>query len=90
MKVIQLNVNCSESVNTGNFESVKWNYGVTIELEEGDCLLMSIRGKGLNHIGVYAGEQELLHHLQGRLSSRDLLDEWLIKCIGRRITLRNA
>ena len=36
MKVIQLNVNCSEAVNTGNFESVKWNYGVTIELEEGD------------------------------------------------------
>ena len=59
-------------------------------LEEGDCLLMNIRGKGLNHIGVYVGEQELLHHLQGRLSSRDLLNEWLIKCIGRRITLRNA
>ena len=35
-KVIQLNVNCSEAVNTGNFESVKWNYGGTIELEEGD------------------------------------------------------
>tara|TARA_Y100000361_G_C11034448_1_gene276541 strand:- start:45 stop:749 length:705 start_codon:yes stop_codon:yes gene_type:complete len=55
------------------------------ELEKGDLLLMSIHSLGLNHIGVFLGENVLLHHLEKRLSSRDLLDEWLLKCIGRRI-----
>ena len=60
------------------------------ELQKGDALLMSIRGRGLNHVAVYLGENDILHHLQGRLSSRDQLDGWLLKCIGRRVTLRHA
>ena len=32
------------------------------ELQKGDALLMSIRGRGLNHVAVYLGGNDILHH----------------------------
>lgn len=52
-------------------------------MQPGDALLMSIASKQLNHVAVYIGEQYVLHHMTGRLSSRDLLGEWLLKCTGK-------
>ena len=52
------------------------------DLEEGDAVLMAIGNARLNHVGVYVGDQMLLHHLRGRLSSRDLYGGWLQNCTG--------
>lgn len=53
------------------------------EMQFGDALLMQIEGRGLNHCGVYIGDQLVLHHIRGRLSSSDVYGEWLQRCTGR-------
>jgi proteasome lid subunit RPN8/RPN11 len=52
------------------------------DMREGDAVLMAIGNTRLNHVGVYVGNQLLLHHLRGRLSSRDLYGGWLQDCSG--------
>jgi proteasome lid subunit RPN8/RPN11 len=52
------------------------------DMQEGDAVLMAIGNARLNHIGVYVGDQMLLHHLRGRLSSRDVFGGWLQKTCG--------
>jgi len=60
------------------------------DLQVGDALLMSIASSKLNHVGVYIGDQLVLHHIRGRLSSRDLFGEWLQKSVGRKLRHYNA
>lgn len=59
-------------------------------LQPGDAVLLSLNGPGLNHVGIYIGDQLLLHHVRGRLSSRDLYGGWLMKQTGRRLRHRDA
>lgn len=48
--------------------------GSEAELQEGDVLLMQIRSNNgvPNHAAIYLGDGLILHHLHGRLSSRDV------------------
>jgi len=41
-------------------------------LQPGDCFLMQVASPVPNHAAVYLGDGLILHHLQGRLSSRDV------------------
>ena len=52
------------------------------DLQEGDAVFMAIRNASLNHIGVYVGDQMILHHVRGRLSSRDLYGEYWQRATG--------
>ena len=52
------------------------------EIQVGDAIFMDLSGTGLNHIGVYVGEQMILHHITGRLSSRDIYGGYLMKQTG--------
>lgn len=54
-------------------------------LQPGDALLFSMNSPGLNHVGVMVDDGMVLHHLRNRLSSRDMLGGWLLKCLGRRL-----
>lgn len=53
-------------------------------LEVGDALLFSFKGV-LNHVGVLVEPQTVLHHVRGRLSSRDSYGQLLLKSTGRRL-----
>lgn len=54
-------------------------------LQFGDFLLLSIGAPGLNHCGVIVDDGQILHHIRGRLSSRELYGGWLQKQTGRRL-----
>lgn len=49
------------------------------ELQYGDALLMQLGSDLPNHAAIYVGEQQILHHVQGRLSSRDVLGGYYMK-----------
>jgi cell wall-associated NlpC family hydrolase len=53
------------------------------ELQYGDAILMQLASPLPNHAAVYLGDQLILHHLQGRLSSRDLYGGYYLKSTAR-------
>jgi proteasome lid subunit RPN8/RPN11 len=52
------------------------------DLKRGDIILMRIGSQVLNHCAVYLGENRILQHLTGRLSSVDIFGGWYQRCAG--------
>ncbi|UCR74484.1 tail assembly protein [Klebsiella phage KL3] len=42
----------------------------------GDMIIFQLQSPVWNHAGIYVGNNEIIHHLQGRLSSVDLYSGW--------------
>lgn len=50
------------------------------DLKKGDCIIMCIgRSSEPTHAGIYLGENVILHHPAGRLSSRDIFGGYWLK-----------
>lgn len=61
-----------------NFE--KAGFTPCNELHEGAVLLLQIGSPVPNHAAIYLGDDMILHHVQGRLSSRDTWGGYWRKC----------
>lgn len=64
-----------ENLYLDNFSRVGFevvNFADLRNLLLGDCFLMQVASPVPNHAAVYLGDGLILHHLQGRLSSRDV------------------
>lgn len=60
---------------TGHFADEGFTEISLSRIEPGDAVLMAIGSKVPNHAAVYVGDNVILHHVMGRLSGRDVLDE---------------
>lgn len=49
------------------------------DLQEGDVILMRVKSTVPNHGAVYLGNNVILHHVHGRLSSRDVFGGYWLK-----------
>jgi cell wall-associated NlpC family hydrolase len=59
-------------------------YPIPVEdLQYGDAILMQLESPLPNHAAIYLGNQLILHHLQGRLSSRDIYGGYYLKSTAR-------
>ena len=73
------------------FEETGFYDAETNQPQEGDLVFMRLGDSpGLNHVGVYVGEQRLLHHVKGRLSSRDIWGGYYQKNTGRIVRYRGG
>ena len=61
-----------ENLYLDNFASEGFREISVEELQYGDAILMQLESPLPNHAAIYLGDQQILHHIQGRLSSRDI------------------
>lgn len=55
-----------------NFEKAGFRVIDEKDLQTGDCFIMQIMSPVPNHAAVYLGDDVMLHHIQGRLSTREI------------------
>ena len=68
-----------ENLYLDNFASEGF-YPIPIEqLQYGDAILMQLESPLPNHAAIYLGDQQILHHVQKRLSSRDIYGGYYLK-----------
>lgn len=68
-----------ENYAAAGFRIVGTGSGALSLVEVGDMMLFHIDSNIPNHCGVYVGDNHILHHLDGRLSSRDPLSSFYIE-----------
>jgi len=68
-----------ESLYMDNFAKEGFHQIPLEELQYGDAILMNMESSLPNHAAVYLGDQLIIHHLQRRLSSRDLYGGYYLK-----------
>lgn len=68
-----------------NFEGCGFKEIDISELQPNDCFLMQVAASVPNHCAVYVGDNQILHHVFGRLSGRDVFGEFwrkhTVKCL---------
>ena len=62
-----------------NFEKEGFKKVPIKEIKKHDLLFMHLESNIPNHAAIYLGDQQILHHLNMRLSSRDVLGEYYMK-----------
>lgn len=50
------------------------------EPQRGDVILMQVRSKVPNHAAIYLGDGKILHHMHGRLSTREIYGGYWAEC----------
>jgi len=61
-----------ENLYLDNFSAEGFRKIPVEEVQRGDLILMNLVSPLPNHAAIYMGDQQVLHHVQGRLSSRDV------------------
>lgn len=68
-----------ENLYLDNFQKEGFRVIPVEELQRGDALLIQLSSSVPNHAAIYLGDQMILHHVQGRLSSRDVFGGYYLK-----------
>ena len=68
-----------ENLYLENFEKEGFTEIPIMEVKRGDLLLMQLASPVPNHAAIYLGDQVVLHHVQGRLSSKDVYGGYYLK-----------